>query len=137
GRHTGLGDARDTTMNEPEIEGTRLRAVVSAWEKADRYLELARAHKEAGVPEDPARLQRATHPARRAPSPRIACSASPENGMCTMSAVVRDHRGDGSAGQVEQARGHRPAGRRDRKSTRLNSSHVSISYAVSCLKQHN
>src|SRR5699024_11542839 len=32
GRHTGLGDARDTTMNEPEIEGTRLRAVVSAWE---------------------------------------------------------------------------------------------------------
>src|SRR5699024_11835670 len=27
--------------------------------------------------------------------------------------------------------------RRDRKSTRLNSSHVSISYAVFCLKQYN
>src|SRR5699024_11741797 len=35
-------------------------------------------------------------------------------------------------------REHRPdlyAGLRDRKSTRLNSSHVSISYAVFCLKQ--
>src|SRR5690554_7361942 len=28
-----------------------------------------------------------------------------------------------------------PAGRRDRKSTRLNSSHVRISYAVFCLKK--
>src|SRR5207249_6382684 len=28
-----------------------------------------------------------------------------------------------------------PRGRRDRKSTRLNSSHVSISYAVFCLKK--
>src|SRR5438094_5760566 len=32
--------------------------------------------------------------------------------------------------------GHRPAGRRsDRKSTRLNSSHRTISYAVFCLKK--
>src|SRR5699024_12349160 len=30
-----------------------------------------------------------------------------------------------------------PAGRIDRKSTRLNSSHVSISYAVFCLKKKN
>src|SRR6266513_4673434 len=32
---------------------------------------------------------------------------------------------------------HRGAVRRDRKSTRLNSSHVSISYAVFCLKKKN
>src|SRR5438067_6283843 len=31
--------------------------------------------------------------------------------------------------------GRLPAGDRDRKSTRLNSSHVSISYAVFCLKK--
>src|SRR5204863_10168322 len=31
----------------------------------------------------------------------------------------------------------RPPGRRDRKSTRLNSSHVEISYAVFCLKKKN
>src|SRR6266496_4497372 len=32
-------------------------------------------------------------------------------------------------------RGRRPLPRRDRKSTRLNSSHVEISYAVFCLKK--
>src|SRR5207302_3662830 len=32
-------------------------------------------------------------------------------------------------------RPQRPAARRDRKSTRLNSSHVKISYAVFCLKK--
>src|SRR3712207_7515387 len=31
--------------------------------------------------------------------------------------------------------GHRPADKRDRKSTRLNSSHANISYAVFCLKK--
>src|SRR5699024_12803310 len=34
-----------------------------------------------------------------------------------------------------QRLGRRKGGRRDRKSTRLNSSHVSISYAVFCLKK--
>src|SRR5690349_24115893 len=34
-------------------------------------------------------------------------------------------------------KGERTAGRQDRKSTRLNSSHVEISYAVFCLKQKN
>src|SRR4051794_41632223 len=38
---------------------------------------------------------------------------------------------DGPAGQA----GGGPSGRRDRKSTRLNSSHPSISYAVFCLKK--
>src|SRR5690349_23731192 len=44
---------------------------------------------------------------------------------------------------IHQDRGHAPhqrelaIGRRDRKSTRLNSSHVEISYAVFCLKKKN
>src|SRR2546430_9088109 len=51
-----------------------------------------------------------------------------------------DHRGDG-VGEVHRARGddqpHQrdPAGQQDRKSTRLNSSHSQISYAVFCLKK--
>src|SRR5699024_11821831 len=39
------------------------------------------------------------------------------------------------AGVVDMAGEDRPRGGRDRKSTRLNSSHVSISYAVFCLKK--
>src|SRR5690606_41506472 len=49
----------------------------------------------------------------------------------------RRHRG-GTGGEGHQQRPHdvRPAcRRRDRKSTRLNSSHVKISYAVFCLKK--
>src|SRR6202050_5824849 len=41
----------------------------------------------------------------------------------------------GGSGLGWQRRGH--AGARDRKSTRLNSSHGSISYAVFCLKKKN
>src|SRR5215475_14856613 len=44
--------------------------------------------------------------------------------------VVRRHR----LGARDRRR-HRPEARRDRKSTRLNSSHVKISYAVFCLKK--
>src|SRR5438067_9887028 len=36
---------------------------------------------------------------------------------------------------VDQRKHHRSQDHRDRKSTRLNSSHVSISYAVFCLKK--
>src|SRR4051794_41244563 len=43
----------------------------------------------------------------------------------------RQHR----VAQVGEGDVCRPAGRRDRKSTRLNSSHPSISYAVFCLKK--
>src|SRR6266487_5294171 len=43
---------------------------------------------------------------------------------------------DGSQGDGDPAGGLDPVGRlRDRKSTRLNSSHPSISYAVFCLKK--
>src|SRR5436305_11800319 len=49
--------------------------------------------------------------------------------------VVTTGRQDASRGGTH-ARGARPArGRADRKSTRLNSSHVRISYAVFCLKK--
>src|SRR5688572_31296330 len=37
--------------------------------------------------------------------------------------------------RLELSRQHRAAGGRDRKSTRLNSSHSQISYAVFCLKK--
>src|SRR5699024_11373972 len=40
-----------------------------------------------------------------------------------------------SRGRSAPARSDRRRGARDRKSTRLNSSHVSISYAVFCLKK--
>src|SRR6266699_6221069 len=43
----------------------------------------------------------------------------------------RDRRG----GPLRTRPSHRAARRRDRKSTRLNSSHVRISYAVFCLKK--
>src|SRR5438309_3273507 len=50
--------------------------------------------------------------------------------------LSRDRRVDGDGAEVAPAR---PAGgddqRQDRKSTRLNSSHSSISYAVFCLKK--
>src|SRR5699024_12645380 len=42
-----------------------------------------------------------------------------------------------SADKIQQATGIWPHLVRDRKSTRLNSSHVSISYAVFCLKKKN
>src|SRR5437868_7961791 len=45
--------------------------------------------------------------------------------------------GDGGRRRRDAAHAQRPGGRlpEDRKSTRLNSSHVSISYAVFCLKK--
>src|SRR3989454_1944638 len=43
-------------------------------------------------------------------------------------------RGTGSLG-IPQSRARGPGNRRDRKSTRLNSSHLVISYAVFCLKK--
>src|SRR3712207_8556291 len=56
----------------------------------------------------------------------------------------RAHRGgvrprdNGEAPRQAAGRGPRPdrEGRRDRKSTRLNSSHANISYAVFCLKKN-
>src|SRR3712207_8533791 len=51
-------------------------------------------------------------------------------------AVQQDLEGEGLALGVHQpAVADRPAGLADRKSTRLNSSHANISYAVFCLKK--
>src|SRR3712207_7964752 len=62
---------------------------------------------------------------------------------------VQDRRLHGGQGRLREGRSHDPRaghasrgddargvhGRRDRKSTRLNSSHANISYAVFCLKK--
>src|SRR3712207_8192531 len=46
-----------------------------------------------------------------------------------------DHRGDEGYDEVDEARRRHAPQERDRKSTRLNSSHANISYAVFCLKK--
>src|SRR5438874_7798462 len=60
-------------------------------------------------------------------------------GLLRAAAAARPHRhvqGTGPRGvEVEAELAPREASRRDRKSTRLNSSHVEISYAVFCLKK--
>src|SRR3712207_7860816 len=52
-------------------------------------------------------------------------------------AVARAQQGRDEAGEDEERAGHSGCDelRRDRKSTRLNSSHANISYAVFCLKK--
>src|SRR5689334_24152142 len=50
-------------------------------------------------------------------------------------ARVEDHVHAGETGRAGALRGPRAFAARDRKSTRLNSSHSSISYAVFCLKK--
>src|SRR5436305_10879010 len=50
---------------------------------------------------------------------------------------VGDERDAELAQRGERGLGLRPVEERDRKSTRLNSSHVRISYAVFCLKKKN
>src|SRR5256885_6304626 len=53
-------------------------------------------------------------------------------------AVLPDHRDPPAAlAAVRRRRGLHPPVRADRKSTRLNSSHLVISYAVFCLKKNN
>src|SRR5215510_295217 len=58
----------------------------------------------------------------------------------TFTVVATDLRGYGESGKPPSAPDHAPYSKRamareDRKSTRLNSSHVAISYAVFCLKK--
>src|SRR3989442_3512226 len=53
------------------------------------------------------------------------------------SAVLHHHRQDHARGHVGRDRREAQQGAGDRKSTRLNSSHVRISYAVFCLKKKN
>src|SRR3712207_6880664 len=68
----------------------------------------------------------------RQPRPGGLQLLQPEPGRAARSAERRrelDH------GQVGVARAHAQAVEQDRKSTRLNSSHANISYAVFCLKK--
>src|SRR3712207_8478827 len=73
---------------------------------------------------------------RRSPRPRESCSAwsrrrdrrAAAPGQRRLRARRAARRGGGGARR-------RPRGGRDRKSTRLNSSHANISYAVFCLKK--
>src|SRR2546430_8428405 len=56
--------------------------------------------------------------------------------LCTVFRMLENKEKLTSRGFVER-RVHRGRTRRDRKSTRLNSSHSQISYAVFCLKKKN
>src|SRR6266511_4876519 len=60
----------------------------------------------------------------------------PRSTLFPYTTLFRSRHGTGSA-PPSASRSAGPAPRRDRKSTRLNSSHVKISYAVFCLKKKN
>src|SRR5438876_2575789 len=68
----------------------------------------------------------------------ISCAANTTAGTCRVVPCTRRIRPGQPAGHlhpgVRQVQEHFP-GEKDRKSTRLNSSHPSISYAVFCLKK--
>src|SRR5699024_11765759 len=61
---------------------------------------------------------------------------APRSTLFPYTTLFRSQRADGGPGHALDDRRHPPReGVADRKSTRLNSSHVSISYAVFCLKK--
>src|SRR5947199_2919091 len=66
---------------------------------------------------------------RRRAAERIAAEEEPSRSQSRRSATAEGNRRRPVAEQVEHAE------RADRKSTRLNSSHLGISYAVFCLKK--
>src|SRR2546427_3263055 len=66
----------------------------------------------------------------------------PRSTLFPYTTLFRSHLSSGGAGEWSLATkssvpSARPSHRRDRKSTRLNSSHSQISYAVFCLKKKN
>src|SRR5207253_9169541 len=67
--------------------------------------------------------------------PKKSCSAASRNGAG--SRPENNQEKPGAAHRAATVVGHHQNRRRDRKSTRLNSSHVAISYAVFCLKKKN
>src|SRR5690606_41205002 len=75
-------------------------------------------------------------PTRRSSDLAADASRRPVRGELGSDDGLRSHAEGGDAGRAHAQRGHR-ADRPDRKSTRLNSSHVKISYAVFCLKKKN
>src|SRR2546429_5991467 len=82
------------------------------------------------------------HPSQRAPPSRALLRAARRAGCLAQASAARTPCREQEAQGLEIApfdSGPRsdPRGRADRKSTRLNSSHGYISYAVFCLKQKN
>src|SRR6185312_17053251 len=59
----------------------------------------------------------------------------PRSTLFPYTTLFQSRPGAGSAGGARNRYGEAPGGGRDRKSTRLNSSHDQISYAVFCLKK--
>src|SRR5690625_5896582 len=71
---------------------------------------------------------------------RVAQVYGQHSGISTAAADFLDLRQEhGQQGKVRKSKGryYEPDDAADRKSTRLNSSHVAISYAVFCLKKKN
>src|ERR1039458_7048961 len=60
----------------------------------------------------------------------------PRSTLFPYTTLFRSHRPAGLADHRGRAGGHWRAAETDRKSTRLNSSHLGISYAVFCLKKN-
>src|SRR6266540_4145876 len=59
----------------------------------------------------------------------------PRSTLFPYTTLFRSRRRSGRAAPARARWPPRPSSRRDRKSTRLNSSHITISYAVFCLKK--
>src|SRR5699024_12721183 len=78
------------------------------------------------------RVPRPAHRCDGARSPRGPC---PFDAAGSRRSHLRERRSQARDVRPYRTRLLRPGGLRDRKSTRLNSSHVSISYAVVCLKK--
>src|SRR3712207_7328062 len=67
---------------------------------------------------------------------RSAAGRDPLRGQCQVGSLTGAvHLSNGNAGVLRRAQGGQKPPVEDRKSTRLNSSHANISYAVFCLKK--
>src|SRR5690606_40735791 len=67
----------------------------------------------------------------------VLSGAARVNGQVVCDGTMTFALGPKAGGSSSSSAAAEPAGGRDRKSTRLNSSHVKTSYAVFCLKQKN
>src|SRR6266700_5007756 len=114
----------------PEPRGTAPRRVGSHHAMAPRHSPARRGHRARGHARAPGPISR--HPLRRRGGQRGArCRRSDLRPLSDLRVVRRERRrSDGGPGLSR-----RLGGGRDRKSTRLNSSHVKNSYAVFCLKK--
>src|SRR5256885_6086951 len=68
---------------------------------------------------------------------RVQNTPSPVDGHSCSGHIAKRVYASSGPGSQQKCRVHRPGKAGDRKSTRLNSSHLVISYAVFCLKKKN